>query len=138
NLNKNGYVYVNLKNHPDSKNIRVHILVAKHFIPNPDSKPYVDHINGVKTDNRVENLRWCTAKENSNFDGSKSKLKESIIKGRGKHMYYPVMIENIKTGDVKIINSVIECSSLLETKNSVIIDCINGIRGSVKGYKIKF
>ena len=42
-----------------------HILIARTFIPNHDEKPFVDHKNGDRTDNRVENLRWCTSSENN-------------------------------------------------------------------------
>ena len=63
-INKSGYAYVTLANNGNSKNVRVHRLVAETFIPNTYDKSQVNHINGIKTDNRVENLEWVTCQEN--------------------------------------------------------------------------
>ena len=59
-----GYLRVSLSNNKKRFSTGAHRLVAKAFIPNPKNKPQVNHINGVKTDNRVENLEWVTNKEN--------------------------------------------------------------------------
>lgn len=75
--NDSGYYIVNLSKNGDVKPHRVHILVAEAFIPNPDNLPCVDHINSIRDDNRSCNLRWCTYKENSNFELAKQHLKES-------------------------------------------------------------
>ena len=58
---KNGYLRVKLL----GKTCKVHRLVATAFIPNPENKPTVNHINGIKSDNRVDNLEWATYTENT-------------------------------------------------------------------------
>lgn len=60
----NGYERVVLSKHGKPKRIPVHRIVAQAFIPNPNNLPQVNHKNGDKKDNRVENLEWCTRSEN--------------------------------------------------------------------------
>lgn len=62
---KYGYGHVTLHdNNGRQERVWVHRLVAKAFIPNPEGKPQVNHINGDKRDNTVSNLEWCTIREN--------------------------------------------------------------------------
>jgi len=62
--NRYGYCQVNLGPSKSSKRVYVHRLVAEAFIPNPENKKDVNHKNGIKTDNRIENLEWVTRSEN--------------------------------------------------------------------------
>jgi len=67
--NNTGYPMVQLTNDVGQKNILIHRLVAIHYIPNPENKPNVDHINRDTSDFRVENLRWVTQLENMQNTG---------------------------------------------------------------------
>ncbi len=63
-LNSFGYLDTRLYKGGVKKSAFVHRLIAQAFIPNPDNKPVVNHINGINTDNNVNNLEWSTAAEN--------------------------------------------------------------------------
>lgn len=60
-----GYAHVTIYIDKKGKRVKIHRLVANAFIPNPDNKPYVNHIDGIRSNNRVENLEWVTASENT-------------------------------------------------------------------------
>jgi hypothetical protein len=80
-INKNGYCQVSLTNDDNkSKNFKIHRLVGLAFIPNPENKPCIDHIDNNKLNNNVDNLRWATFTEN-NQNMKLSKNNTSGFKG---------------------------------------------------------
>jgi hypothetical protein len=87
-----GYLKVNLYKYGELYGKSVHRLVAEAFIPNPKDKPEVNHKNGIKTDNKVDNLEWCTSKENINhaINLGLSKIPENW--GKGKHHHRSKLI----------------------------------------------
>ena len=73
-LSKHGYVVTYLSINTLVKTIKVHRLVAQAFIPNPDNKPCVNHIDSIRTNNNVNNLEWCTWKENTRHSSKKGRM----------------------------------------------------------------
>ena len=78
---KDGYTCISLcdKDH-NKKQYRIHQLVAKAFIPNPNNLPMINHKNEIKNDNRVENLEWCNNFYNSNY-GNRNLILSKKLKG---------------------------------------------------------
>lgn len=75
---RDGYLRTGLGVGSKRKFKLVHRLVAEAFIPNQDNKPQVNHINEIKSDNRLENLEWVTAKENINYGNHNKRIRKQI------------------------------------------------------------
>ena len=76
-VNKYGYLLIGLKKNGKQKTYGVHRLVASAFIPNPENKPHIDHMNTIRDDNRVVNLRWVTPSENNNNELTRKHFSEA-------------------------------------------------------------
>lgn len=129
-LNKNGYHRVNLFNESGMKSKFVHRLVAQAFIPNPENKPQVNHIDEDKTNNMVSNLEWMTAKENNNHGtrNERSSRKQSI----------PIIAINLKTGESRKFYGTNECARQLSLDSGNICKVLKGRLKQFKGYVFKY
>lgn len=84
---KNGYEQVNLTVKRKTKSFLLHRLVALEFIPNPDNKPQVNHIDGIKLNNDWKNLEWCTPSENIKHGIDLGLIPKSMV-GRTGHRHW--------------------------------------------------
>lgn len=144
----NGYLIVNLCDHMKQKKIPVHRLVASAFIPNPENKRTVNHIDGNKENNHVENLEWATYSENHKH-AFRTGLKVNSAKQRaaasatGKRTCItnrkrtPVMrIGN--NGEIVRYASAHEAARAVGGWPSPIIKCCKGKQRTHKGYEWQY
>lgn len=127
-VDKDGYLYVKLydKNNNKYKHYRIHRLVLETFLGNPEDKPEVDHINKDRSDNRLENLRWVTRKENDSFV-KHPYCKTSYIKR-------PVIQINKRGEIVGRYESMAEAQKKTGCNNSYISAVCQGKRHTCGGY----
>lgn len=130
-----GYLQVHLCKDGKKKFFKVHRLVANAFIANTLNLPQVNHINEVKIDNRVENLEWCTCKDNINHGTHNQRANEAKTNGK---LSKPVL-QFTKNGEfVREWPSVMEVQRVLGFHCSTISKCCRGERKSYKGFIWKY
>lgn len=139
-INSHGYPCVTIKFlNGSQKVVQVHRLIARTFIPNPDNKPQINHIDGNKKNNNVKNLEWCTASENL-----KHAFKHGLNKGgrpmkgkSGKDHFasIPVVAYN-QDGTVfkEYESACLAANDLGLSSSSHISQCINGERKTTAGF----
>ena len=123
-----GYRRVSVTINCERKHIRVHQLVAKAFLDNPFNKPYVNHKNGKKDDNRLCNLEYCTARENSLLASKNGQLNH----GKGKT---PIVAVCISDGTHAFYDSQAEAAIRMKINDSEINKCLHGKRKTCHGHK---
>ena len=128
----NNYLQVQLWKNSKRKNCLVHRLVAQSFIPNPENKPQVNHIDGNKQNNNVENLEWATRNEN---------MKHAFKTGLNKPNQYKKVIQyNLDGTLIKVWDCITDFlrANNYNLKSSAISNCCNGKTKIAYGYKWKY
>lgn len=135
NQDKYGYLYVNLYKERKRTTKKFHRLVAETFIPNPLKLPQVNHINEDKTDNRVENLEWCSAKYNNNY-GTKNTRMINNRMGYGKPI--PILQYDLNNNFIKEYPSIMQVKKQLGYSAGNICQCCKGKIKQAYGFIWKY
>lgn len=131
-----GYLKIGLYKNGKHKRYFVHRLVAEAFIPNTDNKPHIDHINTLRSDNRVENLRWCTRQENINNPLTLVKFQQKMLgNGCNNKPIVQLSTDNLLLG---VYKSITTAAKQLGYNNGYIGQCCNGKRTKIYGFKWKY
>ena len=132
-VNKVGYVVATLRKDGRRYSVRVHRLVALHFIENPNNKPIVDHVDGNKQNNIVTNLRWATNSENVLNVNTYDNFKDKVTKVR-KSERIPVCQLDNKYNLIKIFDCADDAAKELDCSAQLIRNCC---KKEHKHYKAK-
>ena len=122
------YKVVSLKKDNKQKMHKVHRLIALTFIPNPNNLPCINHINEIKTDNRIDNLEWCNQKYNTNYKDTQKR--KGLLQSKAVCQYD-------KQGNL-ISTYISEKEAMIKTKATHICSCCKGKRKTSGGYIWKF
>ena len=137
---KYGYFYYILCVNGKRRTVKAHRLVASAFISNPENKPTVNHKNGIRNDNRVENLEWATNKEQANDPLTYQHLCNAIRQRDNRAIGAKRDFGRIKTSVYKdgylvgSYKSQKEAADSIGVSHSKISQCISGKIQSCKGY----
>lgn len=134
---RKGYMMAWLYKNKKRKTMKVYRLVANAFIPNPESKPQIDHINAINTDNRACNLRWCTGKENFHNPISYRRNSESKF-GRKNHNAKSVVQLSLDGIPIRIWDCINDVKRELGFHHSHISQCCSGKRNVAYGFIWKY
>lgn len=125
----NGYLEYALKKNGKYKIFLAHRLIATYFIPNPDNKPEVNHLDEDITNNCVENLEWCTSKENANYGTRNKRCKEN-----NKKQCKPIIQLDLKGNRIKEYKTIGDASREVKGDISAIIRVCKGRQKTAYNY----